>query len=301
MNLCGLEQEFQKRGITAQLKVALAPYTTFRIGGPCEMLVKPKTIAELSEAFSLVKSSGAPYYFLGNGSNLLVSDEGYPGIVLLTTGLSCISFPEDSLMECEAGVSLSKLCSTALEHSLAGAEFAWGIPGSVGGAVYMNAGAYGGEIKDILESCTFFSREGDLCTLPGDHLELSYRHSRFSDCGDLIVSARFRLHPDSPQAIKDRMDDYIGRRKSKQPLEYPSAGSTFKRPEGNYAGALIEQCGLKGCSVGGAQVSEKHSGFVINRGGVTCSDVLKLIEKIKTTVYRQTGCQLECEIKTLGL
>ena len=195
---------------------------------------------------------------------------------------------------------MAQLCQFACESGLSGLEFAYGIPGTVGGAVYMNAGAYGGEIKDVLQSVRFLDEDGTLRELPVERLSMSYRQSAFTDTGRVILSGEFALTPGDPAAIRAKMEDVLGRRRAKQPLEYPSAGSTFKRPEGNYASALIEQCGLKGRRVGGAQVSEKHSGFLINTGGATCRDVCALIEEVQQEVFRQTGYRLECEVKRLG-
>ena len=199
-----------------------------------------------------------------------------------------------------AGVSLSKLCAFAASHALGGLEFAWGIPGSVGGAVYMNAGAYGGEIVDVIKSATFLEEDGTIRTLPVEELDLSYRHSCFTGTKRIILEAEFSLHPDEKEAISARMDDYIGRRTSKQPLDKPSAGSTFKRPKGGYASALIEQCGLKGFTIGGAQVSEKHSGFLVNCGDATAADMEALIHHVQRVVKEQTGFSLECEVIHLG-
>lgn len=295
-----LEEFFQKFEIEYEMNAKLADYTSFRVGGPCKALIKPKSITDIRNVLKFAKIHGLPFYVLGNGSNILASDDGYDGIILLTTGFCGVRMLGEQSIKCEAGASMSKLCSFACEHSLSGLEFAWGIPGSVGGAVYMNAGAYGGEIKDVLRECTYLDADGILRTLPAQELDLSYRHSLFSDSGCEILSAVFTLKQDDRESIRARMDDYISRRKAKQPLELPSAGSTFKRPAGNYASALIEQCGLKGYAIGGAQVSEKHSGFVVNRGGATCADILALMEHIQAVVYEQTGYWLEPEVRKLG-
>lgn len=300
MSVTAILQELKQQGIAARENAELASYTSFRIGGPCRLLVKPKSITEVGIVLQLAKDNRLPCFILGNGSNLLVPDEGYDGIVILTAGLSEIVLEGEKRIRCGAGVSLSKLCSYALAHSLSGLEFAWGIPGSVGGAVYMNAGAYGGEIKDVLSTCEFLAENGEKRCYSRDQLAFSYRSSYFTDKSCVIESAVFELRPDKHAAIKERMDDVIHRRTSKQPLEYPSAGSVFKRPEGAFAGGLIEQCGLKGYTIGGAQVSEKHAGFIINIGNATCRDVTDLITHIQQTVYAKTGYQLECEVKILS-
>ena len=203
-------------------------------------------------------------------------------------------------IKCGAGVKLSRLSDLACENSLTGAEFAWGIPGTVGGAVYMNAGAYDGEMKDILVSCEYLTPDGELHTMLADEMDLSYRHSAFSENGYVIVSATVRLKAGDKGEIRAKMDDFMCRRKSKQPLEFPSAGSTFKRPVGGFAAVLIDECGLKGYSVGGAEVSEKHAGFVINKGGATCFDVMRLVEHIKKEVFLNKSINLECEIRVIG-
>lgn len=265
------------------------------------MLVKANTLQQLSELVSLIKDSGENYIFLGNGSNLLVSSKGYDGIVVLVaSNLSKIDILPQNKIYCEAGATLSRLCKIAQVNGLSGAEFAFGIPGSVGGAIYMNAGAYDGEIKDILYSCTFIDDTGEIITLPASELDFSYRHSIFCNKNFCIISAVFVLSEGDKSAIKEKMYGFMESRKSKQPLEFPSAGSTFKRPVGSYASLLIEQCGLKGYRVGGAMVSEKHSGFVINYDNATSDDVLKLIDEVKAIVLEKTGYSLECEIKIIG-
>lgn len=295
-------KEIENIGCAIEVDVCLAPYTSFKIGGNCKCLAQPNDYTQIIKVIEIFKKIDIPYYFLGNGSNVLVSDKGYDGaIILLTNGLSKISLVDENKIECESGVSLNKLCNFALNNSLGGLEFAFGIPGSVGGAVYMNAGAYGGEIKDIISSCTYIDEENNIKTINACDMDLSYRHSIFTNTKCCILKATFALYDEEKSVIKSKMDDYITRRKTKQPLEYPSAGSTFKRPVGNYASALIEQCGLKGYCVGGAMVSKKHSGFVINADNATCEDVLKLIDDIKKIVFEKTGYTLDCEVKTLGL
>ncbi len=273
--------------------------TTFRAGGNADIIVFPATTDSLINILKSAVSENIPYMVMGNGSNILVCDNGIRGIVIKTTSLESNIKVNDTTITCSAGASLSKLCLTALEHGLTGLEFAYGIPGTVGGAVYMNAGAYGGEIKDVLKSVTHINP--DFCSedVSADTLNLAYRTSFYAKNPDYIITdAVFELKKGDKAEIKAKMDELMGRRKDKQPLEFPSAGSTFKRPEGYYAGALIEQCGLKGYAVGGAQVSEKHAGFVINKNG-TASDILALIEYVKRTVKEKTGIELEPEVKII--
>ena len=278
----------------------MSEFTSFKIGGPADFLCSPQNLEELKLLLKFCRENEIPYFVLGNGSNLLVSDLGIEGIVISLKHFNDISYNPAYEISCGAGIKLSKLCSFALENSLSGLEFAWGIPGTVGGAIYMNAGAYGGEISFVLKECTFIDEEGNVVQADLSSLQLDYRKSLFTDSNKVIVNAKFLLKNDRKENIRAVMDDLIDRRRNKQPLEYPSAGSTFKRPTGHYAGALIEECGLKGTQIGGAQVSEKHAGFVINTGNATCSDVLSLISKIKQEVYLQTSVTLEPEVKTIG-
>ena len=280
---------------------SMSEHTTFRIGGPADLFVVPTTVEGLAAVVSACNKEGVYCFILGNGSNVLVSDKGIRGVVVSTA--ACINNIEligAYEIKCGAGVKLSRLSDLACENSLTGAEFAWGIPGTVGGAVYMNAGAYDGEMKDILVSCEYLTPDGELRTMLADEMDLSYRHSAFSENGCVIVSATVRLKAGDKGEIRAKMDDFMCRRKSKQPLEFPSAGSTFKRPVGGFAAALIDECGLKGYSVGGAEVSEKHAGFVINKGGATCFDVMRLVEHIKKEVFLNKSIKLECEIRVIG-
>lgn len=274
-------------------------HTTFRIGGAARRLARPKTIREISALLTLAERGGYPYLMLGNGSNLLVADEGIDRLVIHTGGLDEMKRLDGNVLYAAAGVSLARLAVFAQKECLAGLAFAHGIPGSLGGAVCMNAGAYGGEMCQVIRSVTAWLPGKGICEMTIDELELRYRHSYFSDHEGVVLAATLQLHGGDEQAIRADMEELIRRRKEKQPLEYPSAGSTFKRPEGHFAGALIEQCGLKGASVGGAQVSEKHAGFIINRGDATCADVLALIEKVQSTVLAETGVALEPEIKVI--
>lgn len=277
----------------------MSKQTTFKAGGNADIIAFPCTVDALTNILTEAKKADIPCIIMGNGSNILVRDEGIDGVVVKMTSLLSDIQVSGTTIKCAAGVSLAKLCTTALEHGLTGLEFAYGIPGSVGGAVYMNAGAYGGEMKDVLSSVTHISP--DMCTetFSADKLDLGYRCSFYSKNTDYIITeAEFELKKGEKTEIRAKMDELMGRRKDKQPLEYPSAGSTFKRPEGYFAGALIEQCGLKGYSIGGAQVSEKHAGFVINKNG-TASDILALIDYIRKTVKDNTGVELEPEVKII--
>lgn len=294
-----LIERIKKQGIAFEENLPLSQYTTFRVGGKCPLAVFPENAAECSAVLAILNEEHIPYFVLGNGSNILASDRGYSGVLIMTERMRRLSC-EETRIRCGAGVSLSKFCSFALENGLGGAEFAWGIPGSVGGAVYMNAGAYGGEISNIIESCTFLDKHGKVCTLTADKLEFSYRHSLFTGSGYIILEAVFSLKQARNEDIKAKMDDYITRRTSKQPLDKPSAGSTFKRPKGAYAAALIEQCGLKGYGIGGARVSEKHGGFIVNEDHATAADITALIQTVQKTVELKTGFRLSCEVIPLG-
>lgn len=291
----------RKNGFDIKENEAMSKHTTFKIGGNAQALITATNNEGLIDILKKCKEDGIPVFILGKGSNLLISDKGIDGIVIKLDGVfSQIKMLDDETICCGAGVSLAKLCSYARDHSLSGLEFAWGIPGSVGGAVYMNAGAYGGEIKDVLEACTHIDTNNTAGRFNADSLNLGYRHSIYSENNYIITSATIKLKKDSPVEIRNRMNDYMTRRKDKQPLEYPSAGSVFKRPQGYFAGALIQEANLKGKQIGGAQVSEKHAGFIINKGNATCSDVLELVSFIQQKVKSETGIALECEIKPVG-
>lgn len=295
-----LKDFFEKNGIRFKENELLKRHTTFQIGGPCDFMVFPSTSKQIAAVITECRRLILPLYFLGKGSDLLVSDDGVAGVVLkLGTAFSQIAVRENEL-ECEAGASLAAVCHAAYENGLSGLEFAWGIPGSAGGALFMNAGAYGGEIKDVISCAEHITQEGLTQRLNAGQLALGYRHSFYSEHPEYCITRlRFSLRPAPKAEIKAKMDDLMERRKSKQPLEFASAGSTFKRPPGHYAAALIEQCGLKGRSVGDAQVSEKHSGFLINRGNASCKDVEQLIQIVQEEVEKQTGCRLECEVRKL--
>ena len=278
----------------------MARHTTFKVGGPADLFVEPGSREEIRFALEAARRDQVPFFIVGKGSNLLVSDEGYRGMILhIGTKMSQITVRDD-LIEAEAGAPLSKIARTAFEHGLTGMEFAAGIPGSLGGAVVMNAGAYGSEMKDILSEVDVFAQDGSLLTIPADELALSYRHSCILDKGYIVLAARIRLHPGEPEAISRRMNELARARKEKQPLEYPSAGSTFKRPEGYFAGKLVQDAGLKGYAVGGARISDKHSGFVINAGGANAEEIRSLIRQVQSKVNSQFGVMLEPEVRFLG-
>ena len=298
-----LKQQLQAAGILYKENEPLSAHCTFRIGGPADLFVMPRDEDQLCQTVQFCKQAEIRYYLLGNGSNILFADEGFRGAVIDVSaeaagmGLSIYQNADGDYISAPAGLKLSELCKFALQHGYTGLEFAYGIPGTVGGAVYMNAGAYGGEMKDVLVRCTHIDGDGKLGQLAGEDLHLSYRHSAYYDNGCIITGLELRLQPGDPAEIKAKMDDLISRRREKQPIEYPSAGSTFKRPPGHFAGALIDQCGLRGTSVGGARVSEKHAGFVINTGGATCADVLALCRQCREKVLAETGVELEMEIR----
>ena len=299
-NLSAFKEHLISRDYDFKENEPLKNHTTFKIGGNCSFLVCPRTQEQLIDILRCCRKWNIKKYVIGKGSNILASDEGFDGVIVkLTDSFSEITV-EDTVIYCQAGASLAKVCYEAYLHGLSGLEFAWGIPGTIGGALYMNAGAYGGEMKDVVISSTHITDRLESGHFHSEQLHLSYRHSIYTDMPDYcITGVMLQLIPGSQSEIKAKMDDLMERRKSKQPLEYPSAGSTFKRPEGNYASALIDQCGLKGLTVGGAQVSEKHCGFVINKNNATCRDVLNLIKQIQEKVFSQTGYRLDCEIKTL--
>ncbi len=274
-------------------------HTTFKIGGLCDVFVKPTTIEQLREVIKLLKENDINYYIVGNGSNLLVSDDGYRGVIInLFNNFSEITV-NDNTITASAGALLGKIGHVALENGLKGFEFATGIPGTLGGAVVMNAGAYGGEMKDVLVSATVLNKDGDIITLSNEELELGYRSSIIEKNEYIVVSAEIRLQKGSKEEIKALIQELAMKRREKQPLEYPSAGSTFKRPKDNFAGKLIMDAGLRGYTVGGAMVSEKHCGFVINKDNATCEDVIKLTEDVKEKVKEQFGIELELEVKKL--
>lgn len=278
-------------------------HTSFKIGGPAAALCAPKNRRQLRELVGFVQREGVDSWYIGNGSNLLVSDEGLNGVaILLDSSFDGEIEVDGTVLLAPAGKKLSAVCAAACAAGLTGLEFAYGIPGSVGGAVYMNAGAYGGEMKDRLIWVEYLAPTGEIVRLEQEQLSLSYRHSRFMEegmQGSCIVRAAFGLQRGEKAAIQSEMDRILNQRRQKQPLEYPSAGSTFKRPQGAFAAQLIDKCGLKGFTVGGAQVSEKHAGFVINTGKATCADVLELTRQVRECVQEKTGYLLELEVRQL--
>lgn len=286
----------EKLGFSYIEQEPLSKHTTFKIGGNADMFVTVCNVEQLKAVVLACNENNIPLFVIGKGSNLLISDGGMQSVVVALDGDFKEIALEENTVICGAGVSLAKLCTFALNNSLTGLEFAYGIPGTVGGAAYMNAGAYGGEMKDVIKSVTHITRQGEIVTLPASKLDLGYRHSVYKTTDDIIISVTMELNPGDCDEIKAKMNDFMTRRKTKQPLEYPSAGSVFKRPQGNFAGTLIDQCGLKGKTIGGAQVSEKHAGFIINVGDATCEDVLSLISFVQDTVKEQTGYFLEREI-----
>ena len=283
--------------MTVEHDVPMSRHTSFRIGGPARRMAFPESREQLVILLGLAEECGVQPFLLGRGTNLLVSDRGLDTLVIKTAErMTGIRRLDDVTLEADAGVLLSRLAVYAQQAGLAGLEFAHGIPGTLGGGVVMNAGAYGGELKDVVTEVTALYPDGVKVLTPAE-LDFSYRHSVFSAGEGIVLGAKVKLESGDPDAIKAKMDDLMARRKASQPLELPSAGSTFKRPTGYYAGPLIEGCGLKGCRVGGAEVSSKHAGFVVNVGGATCADVLALIEKVQKTVYDAHGVMLEPEVK----
>ena len=281
--------------------ILMKDFTSFKIGGPAEIFAKPSSEEQVSKIINYCKKNEVPLFPLGKGSNLLVSDNGIDGVVIyFGNDFGKIKLVDDETVYCEAGAGLAALCNFALENELTGLEFAYGIPGSVGGAVFMNAGAYGGEIKDVIIYADHMDKNGQSGRFVGDELDMSYRHSAYSAKEYFITGAAFKLQKGDKAEIKAKMDDLLGRRFDKQPMDKPSAGSTFKRPEGAFASALIDQCGLKGYRVGGAEVSTKHAGFVVNVGEATCADVLQLIKDVQKKVKDDTGFVLEPEVEILG-
>ena len=276
-------------------------HTTFKIGGPAQYYVTPESVTQIQEVVSLCRNMNIPLHVIGNGSNILVGDDGVDGVVLALFNTFSDYEIKDNVITAQAGMSLIKLAVIALREGLTGLEFASGIPGSVGGAVYMNAGAYDGQMKDVVTSVTVLDEAGNIRILGRDELDMGYRTSAVAKNNMIVLQVVIELKSGDKEQIKDRMNQLSELRKQKQPLEYPSAGSTFKRPEGFFAGKLIADAGLKGYSIGGAAVSEKHAGFVVNMGGATAKDVVELTDYIKKRIIEQFGVTLELEIKKIGL
>lgn len=299
-NIEALEKYALSLECSAEREVSMKNYTSFKVGGPAELFLSPEDAGQTAKLVRFCEKEEIPVFVLGKGSNLLVSDRGIKGAVIYTGKQCGISLVDENTVRAQSGASLAQLCTFALENSLSGLEFAYGIPGTVGGAVFMNAGAYGGEMKDVVKEAVVMKPDGEILRLKKDELELGYRTSVIAKKGYLVLSALLELEKGDKGAIEARMQELKEARTSKQPLEYASAGSTFKRPEGYFAGKLIMDAGLRGYSVGGAQVSEKHCGFVINRGGATARNVMDLVRHVQEEVKKQFGVELEMEVKLLG-
>lgn len=289
-----LEEIGKRYGCACERSFTLAPLTTMGIGGECGLFVEPNSEECLLELLGACRSAGIPHFLLGKGSNILANRFG--GVIIKIGGALGGFVFDGERVTAGAGGSLAALCAAAANNGLSGMERLYGIPGSVGGALYMNAGAYGAEMKDIVRSARCIDSNGDIIELTAEEMRLSYRHSVFSENGYCILSVTMELERGNIDDIKLKMNEVVGKRRDKQPLEYPSCGSTFKRPEGYFAAALIEECGLKGCSIGGAQVSEKHSGFIINKSSASFEDVIALVDHVKRVVREKKGVELECEM-----
>lgn len=297
-----IEKAALQNGWDLQKNASLAPYTTFRVGGPADLLITVSDGEAAEKLLSLCRETETPAFLLGNGSNLLVGDEGVRGVVwrLDPKTAKAAILDDGQTVVCDGGMTLTTLCLFARDNSLSGLEFAFGIPGTVGGAAYMNAGAYDGQMADVLVSATVLTADGEQRTVSAQDMALGYRHSRFMATGEIVLQVTLRLQKKEKDTITARMQELMQRRRDKQPLQYPSAGSFFKRPQGYFAGALIEQCGLKGFAVGGAKVSEKHAGFVVNTGEATASDIVALAETVIDRVKSETGVTLEPEVRYIG-
>lgn len=295
-----LKKELEAAGISVQENESLKQHTSFKIGGDAVLFAEIASQQQLSKAMQLIAQHQVEYYCLGKGSNILFSDAGFEGIILhFGKEISDIAVDGETI-RAMSGASLQQVCLQAQKAGLTGLEFAYGIPGSIGGAVYMNAGAYGGEMKDVVVSVECVDQNGMVHTISGQDLQMGYRTSCFEKNGWCILSATMRLQKGDPQLILDQMQDYMSRRKEKQPLDKPSAGSAFKRPQGAYASALIDECQLKGYRVGDAAISEKHAGFIVNLGNASCADVLQVAEDVSRIVKEKTGFLLEKEIRVVG-
>ncbi len=295
INLDELTGLCEKLGCRITPECPLSEYITFRFGGKCRALISINSAQSAAELIGYMKENSIRYGILGRGSNVLADDNGFDGVILLFGSDFASIEIRGNIIRCDAGALLASACVHAQQSGLSGMENLFGIPGTVGGALFMNAGAYGSEMKDIVLSAEYLDEEGKIRTIGRENMELSYRHSFFSDRSFVIISVTMQLENGDPETIKNSMNECMAKRSSKQPLEYPSAGSTFKRPEGSYASLLIDQCGLKGAQCGGAMVSEKHSGFIINKGYATCADVLELCSQVQRVVKEKTGYTLELE------
>ncbi len=289
----------QRNGIELREQSPLSEHTTFRIGGPADYVVIPSDVEQMTLLVSFLVQNKIRFFVLGRGSDILASDRGYRGVIILTSGLKQLQLLPEGRILAGAGCSMASVSNFALKEALGGLEFLHGIPGSMGGGVFMNAGAYGSELSSYVESVTWVDLQGEIRVSSKEELEFSYRHSYFTHHPGVVCSVLLSCSPDDPDRIREQMRLLDSRRREKQPLEYPSAGSAFKRPEGHFAGKLIEDCGLKGYGIGGARVSDKHAGFIINSGNATATDVRQLIEYIIITVEQKTGVVLEPEIRFL--
>ncbi len=278
----------------------LKNYTSMKVGGPCDILVKPADLDQLRKIYQLCRSENYPVFFMGNGTNLVVRDKGIQAVVILSHPHLQKIEKRDSIITAECGILLKDLAHFALSHSLSGLEFAAGIPGTLGGAVIMNAGAYGGEMKDVVTRTWYLDRDGEVKVLSGPEHQFAYRKSYISEQKGLVLRSEMKLRPGTPAEIQAIMNDLQQKREDKQPLDMPSAGSVFKRPEGHFTGKLIQDCGLKGYSIGGAQVSVKHSGFIVNTGNASARDIIDLIQYIQDTVFDNFGVRLETEVRVVG-
>ncbi len=301
-NYTELKNIAQSLGCTVLENEPLKKHTSFKVGGPAKLFIYINNDSSLQTIIEFINKNKIPYFVLGNGTNLLVDDNGYDGVVLsLLESEKILKLEGENTIICSAGLPLTKVCVFALENNLSGLEFAWGIPGSCGGALFMNAGAYGEDISYVVKESKHMTPSGKIEIIPASQMRLSYRKSCYSENSNIILSLKLRLRTSDNLTIRSKMHENMTKRKSKQPLEFPNAGSVFKRPGGGYyAGTLIQDSGLKGVSVGGAMVSPKHAGFIVNTGKATAKDVADLIKIIKETVYKKSGVTLECEIKTLG-
>ncbi len=300
MNYKNLASVLNSEGIEAVESCPLAQHTTFKIGGAAKLAVFPKSADEAISLFDRLRTLETKVLLLGNGSNVLISDKGFDGVAVITDRMKAFSRNGDTL-EAEAGLSLTRLASLAADASLSGLEFAYGIPGTVGGGIFMNAGAYGGELGSLVSSSRWYDLEtGEVGEYSNSEQSFSYRHSVFMDEKKLVLSSVFKLSRGNEADIRAKMNDFMSQRREKQPLELPSAGSVFKRGNGFITAKLIEEVGLKGRRIGGAEVSKKHAGFIVNLGGATSDDVLRLIDEIKREIFEKTGFTIECEIRYIG-
>lgn len=305
--MAGMDKHFERQLIEAVgaenllIDEPMSAHTTFRVGGPVDYFVQPASQEAVARVFNLCREADVHLYVTGCGSNLLVADAGLRGVVMkIGSKYGAIEVSEDGRVAAQAGALNAKIARAALDASLAGFEFAAGIPGSIGGAAIMNAGAYDGELRDVATGVTCLTADGKVVDLTAEEAGWGYRHSKMSDDGSIVLSVRMQLQPGDPDAISGRMRELAQRRSDKQPLDLPSAGSTFKRPEGHYAGKLIQDAGMQGHAVGGAQVSTKHAGFVVNTGGATASDVLQVIRDVQAAVESEFGVMLEPEVRIWG-